>query len=53
MQTYSQVVGMLSSLEKFQSEAEERGNAFLLSALDKQHMRLKAMFERQVVHPIY
>ncbi|KAI0801061.1 exocyst complex component Sec3-domain-containing protein [Fomes fomentarius] len=43
-----QVVGMLSSLEKFQSEAEERGNAFLLSALDKQHMRLKAMFERQV-----
>ncbi|KAI0715395.1 exocyst complex component Sec3-domain-containing protein [Earliella scabrosa] len=43
-----QVVGMLSSLEKFQSEAEERGNAFLLTALEKQHMRLKAMFERRV-----
>ncbi|KAI0756800.1 exocyst complex component Sec3-domain-containing protein [Daedaleopsis nitida] len=43
-----QVVGMLSSLEKFQSEAEERGNAFLLNALEKQHMRLKALFERRV-----
>ena len=40
---------MLASLEKFQSEAEERGNAFLLTALEKHHMRLKAMFERQVV----
>lgn len=40
---------MLASLEKFQSEAEERGNTFLLSALEKQHMRLKALFERRVV----
>ncbi|TBU49952.1 exocyst complex component Sec3-domain-containing protein [Dichomitus squalens] len=43
-----QVVGMLVSLEKFQSEAEERGNTFLLSLLEKQHMRLKALFERRV-----
>ncbi|KAI1789802.1 exocyst complex component Sec3-domain-containing protein [Ganoderma leucocontextum] len=43
-----QVVGMLASLEKFQSEAEERGNTFLLSLLEKQHMRLKALFERRV-----
>ena len=40
---------MLASLEKFQSEAEERGNTFLLSLLEKQHMRLKALFERRVV----
>ena len=40
---------MLASLEKFQTEAEERGNAFLLSVLEKQHMRLKALFERRVV----
>ena len=44
-----QVFGMLATLEKFQSEAEERGNAFLLGALEKQHMRLKALFERRVV----
>ncbi|KAI0830519.1 exocyst complex component Sec3-domain-containing protein [Trametes gibbosa] len=43
-----QVVGMLASLEKFQIEAEERGNTFLLSLLEKQHMRLKALFERRV-----
>ncbi|KAJ2986857.1 hypothetical protein NUW54_g9599 [Trametes sanguinea] len=43
-----QVVGMLSSLERFQSDAEERGNAFFLSLLEKQHMRLKALFERRV-----
>ncbi len=40
---------MLATLERFQSEAEERGNAFLLGALEKQHMRLKALFERRVV----
>ncbi|KAH9944208.1 exocyst complex component Sec3-domain-containing protein [Epithele typhae] len=43
-----QVVGMLAALEKFQSEAEEKGNAFLLTVLEKQHMRLKAVFERRV-----
>ncbi|OSD03282.1 hypothetical protein PYCCODRAFT_1434698 [Trametes coccinea BRFM310] len=43
-----QVVGMLASLERFQSDAEERGNAFFLSLLEKQHMRLKALFERRV-----
>ncbi|KAI0652057.1 exocyst complex component Sec3-domain-containing protein [Trametes meyenii] len=43
-----QVVGMLASLERFQSDAEERGNSFLLSLLEKQHMRLKALFERRV-----
>ncbi|RPD57026.1 hypothetical protein L227DRAFT_578216 [Lentinus tigrinus ALCF2SS1-6] len=47
-----QVFGMLATLEKFQSEAEERGNAFLLGALEKQHMRLKALFERRVTEHI-
>ncbi|KAI0328157.1 hypothetical protein GY45DRAFT_1326692 [Cubamyces sp. BRFM 1775] len=43
-----QVVGMLASLERFQFDAEERGNAFFLGLLEKQHMRLKALFERRV-----
>ncbi|KAI8990472.1 exocyst complex component Sec3-domain-containing protein [Trametes punicea] len=47
-----QVVGMLASLERFQFDAEERGNAFFLSLLEKQHMRLKALFERRVADHI-
>ncbi|OJT02748.1 Exocyst complex component 1 [Trametes pubescens] len=47
-----QVVGMLASLERFQSEAEDRGNTFLLTLLEKQHMRLKALFERRITDHI-
>lgn len=44
-----QIVGMIACLEKFLTEAEERGNAFFLGLLEKQHIRMKALFERNVV----
>lgn len=44
-----QIVGMIACLEKFLTEAEERGNAFFLGLLEKQHVRMKALFERNVV----
>ena len=40
---------MIVCVERFLTEAEERGNAFFLSLLEKQHVRLKGLFERQVV----
>ncbi|OBZ79929.1 Exocyst complex component 1 [Grifola frondosa] len=43
-----QIVGMIACLERFLTDAEERGNAFLLSLLEKQHVRLKGLFERRV-----
>ena len=45
----SQIVGMIACLEKFLAEAEERGNAFFLGLLEKQHVRMKGLFDRQVV----
>ncbi|EMD41929.1 hypothetical protein CERSUDRAFT_79548 [Gelatoporia subvermispora B] len=47
-----QLIGMVACLEKFLAEAEERGNAFLISVLEKQHMRLKSLFERRVTEQI-
>lgn len=44
-----QIIGLLVSLERFLIEAEERGNIFLHNLLEKQHMRLKGLFERHVV----
>lgn len=44
-----QIVGMIVSLEKFLTDAEERGNDFFLGLLEKQHVRMKALFERRVV----
>ncbi|GJE97072.1 exocyst complex component Sec3-domain-containing protein [Phanerochaete sordida] len=43
-----QIVGMIVCVERFLTEAEERGNAFFLGLLEKQHVRLKGLFERQV-----
>ncbi|TFK56552.1 hypothetical protein OE88DRAFT_1649908 [Heliocybe sulcata] len=43
-----QIIGIIASLERFQAEAEERGNAFLLNLLEKQHTRLKGLFDRHV-----
>ncbi|TFY55813.1 hypothetical protein EVJ58_g8010 [Rhodofomes roseus] len=43
-----QIVGIVVALERFLGEAEERGNAFVLSLLEKQHVRLKGLFERRV-----
>ncbi|PCH33938.1 hypothetical protein WOLCODRAFT_135407 [Wolfiporia cocos MD-104 SS10] len=43
-----QIVGLIAALERFLGDAEERGNAFLLNLLDKQHSRSKQLFERRV-----
>ncbi|KZT75048.1 hypothetical protein DAEQUDRAFT_659540 [Daedalea quercina L-15889] len=43
-----QIVGIIVALERFMGEAEERGNAFVLNLLEKQHVRLKGLFERRV-----
>lgn len=43
-----QIIGIIACLERFQADAEERGNAFLLNLLEKQHTRLKGLFDRHV-----
>jgi hypothetical protein len=48
-ETLSQVIGITSALERFLIEAEERGNTFLLGLLEKQHVRLKALFNNHIV----
>ncbi len=40
---------MVVCLERFLNDAEERGNAFFIGLLEKQHARLKGLFERRVV----
>ena len=40
---------MMASLERFQVEAEEKGNLFVIGLLEKQHSRLKMTFDRHVV----
>ncbi|KAI0048330.1 hypothetical protein FA95DRAFT_1490994 [Auriscalpium vulgare] len=47
-----QVIGVTATLEKFLADADERGNTFLLTFLDKQHTRLKALFDRHVTQQI-
>jgi hypothetical protein len=37
------------SLERFLIDAEENGNPFVLSLLEKQHFRLKLVFDRHIV----
>jgi exocyst complex component 1 len=44
-----QIIGILATLERFLADADERGAAFLINFLDKQHTRLKGLFERHVV----
>ena len=44
---------MIAALEKFLSEAEERGTTFFLNLLEKQHVRLKGIYERHVVCTIF
>ncbi|GLB35990.1 putative exocyst complex component SEC3 N-terminal PIP2 binding PH [Lyophyllum shimeji] len=47
-----EIIGMLACLERFLVDAEDRGNQFLLTMLEKQHTRLKGIFERHVVQQI-
>ena len=44
-----EIVGILVSFERFLVDAEEKGNAFVLSLLEKQHFRLKLIFDRHIV----
>ncbi|KAJ7048537.1 exocyst complex component Sec3-domain-containing protein [Mycena amicta] len=43
-----QIIGLLASIERFVAEADDKGNAFLLNALGKQHTRLKGLFDRHI-----
>ena len=43
------IIGIVVVLERYLADAEERGNAFFLNVLEKQHVRLKGLFERRVV----
>ncbi|KAI0688760.1 exocyst complex component Sec3-domain-containing protein [Cytidiella melzeri] len=47
-----QVIGMIACVEKFLADAEERGNTFFHEVLDKQHSRMKGLFERHVSEQI-
>lgn len=44
-----QIVGILASVERAIADAEERANNFFAGVLDKQHQRLRAVFDRHVV----
>lgn len=46
---FRELVGIMASLERFQVEAEEKGNPFVIGLLEKQHSRLKMTFDRHVV----
>ncbi|THH10168.1 hypothetical protein EW145_g1521 [Phellinidium pouzarii] len=43
-----QIVGVIASIERAIVDAEAHGNPFFAIALDKQHQRLKAIFDRHV-----
>ncbi|KAI0249489.1 exocyst complex component Sec3-domain-containing protein [Lactifluus subvellereus] len=47
-----QIIGIMATLERFLADAEERGKAFFMNFLDKQHTRLKGLFERHVAEQI-
>lgn len=44
-----QLVGIIACLERFLAEADERGNTFFVQILEKQHLRLKGVFDRHIV----
>ncbi|KAF9527786.1 exocyst complex component Sec3-domain-containing protein [Crepidotus variabilis] len=43
-----ELVGILAYLERFLVDAEEKGNPFVVSLLEKQHSRLRISFDRHV-----
>ncbi|KAF9479714.1 exocyst complex component, sec3 subunit [Pholiota conissans] len=43
-----ELIGILAFLERFILEAEERGNPFVINLLEKQHSRLKVIFDRHI-----
>ena len=46
------VIGLIASMERFMSLADERDNAYLFGLLEKHHTRLKGVFDRHVVREI-
>ena len=46
---HRQIVGVIASVERAIADAEERGNVFFSNILEKQHQRLKSIFDRHVV----
>ncbi len=44
-----ELVGIIALLERFQIEVDEKGNPFVIGLLEKQHSRLKFLFDRHVV----
>ncbi|PPQ67093.1 hypothetical protein CVT25_005694 [Psilocybe cyanescens] len=47
-----EIVGILAFLERFLVEAEEKGNPFILNLLEKQHSRLKIVFDRHITEQL-
>ncbi|TDL28196.1 hypothetical protein BD410DRAFT_350073 [Rickenella mellea] len=47
-----QITGILACVERAIADAEDRGNSFFVKLLDKQHQRLKALFDRHVEEQI-
>ncbi|KAH7910703.1 exocyst complex component Sec3-domain-containing protein [Hygrophoropsis aurantiaca] len=47
-----QIVGVILCLERFLADADERGNAFFMQMLEKQHTRLKGSFDRHITQQI-
>lgn len=46
---FSEIIGVLATLERFMMEADEKANQFLNGFLSKQHTRLKGVFDRHIV----
>ena len=42
---FREIIGIIVCLERFLTDAEERGNAFFTNVLEKQHDRLKGLFD--------
>ncbi|KAJ2932691.1 hypothetical protein H1R20_g4427, partial [Candolleomyces eurysporus] len=47
-----EVIGMLGTVERAIENAEQRNSPFFLNLLDKQHTRLKAMFDRYIAEQL-
>ncbi|KAG6911564.1 hypothetical protein DXG01_011866 [Tephrocybe rancida] len=47
-----EVIGIIACLERFFVDADDRGNQSLVTILEKQHVRLKGIFERHVKEQI-
>lgn len=51
--TAREIIGITAFLERFLLEAEEKGNPFVINLLEKQHSRLKIVFDRHIVRSLF